>query len=678
MARRPLAYIDRWSFDPGEHVTVRASGHGRCSASLIRLRGLEGTGLPTGYRADPPLFAKALDLFEQPIVRGSWAQTEAGPRVDSDENWCWSLVVRPTLVDAGILLDWGNGAVRLAVADNRIEASLAGDTASLPIISDSWSRIELSFERGSGRLRIVPLSHDAWHRRPESQAFAAHAVPIDGRLVIGRGFNGKIEAPTLTIDGSVEAAWSFADDIPRQSVPGSGPRASRLQLVGAPRRAVTASAWDGTAHDWTVKPSHYGAIHVHDDDLDDCGWQASEEIQLPPDAPSGVYAIRLDDGTSVHHVPLFLRPQRSPPVVFLASTFSYLAYGNSLWASPSAAEIAADFPEETAAMQSCGLSTYSRHRDGSGIGLVSLRRPLLNASPGFLGEAIGGQALINDDLRILAWLDRTEPRYAVITDHDLHERGAHAFVGTRVVVTGVHPEYHSRESLNALDDFANAGGRILYLGGNGFYWRIAPLPEAPHVIELRRAENGIRIWAEPPGEYVHQADGLRGGTWRQLGRPPNRLVGVGFSAQGDMTPTRPYVRTAAADDPRAAFLFEGVTSHVIGEEGPTGAAGGYELDRADVRLDTPPHALVVARTAPFESGLAPVNEERLTHTLIDADDPLRADLTFFEGPNGGAVLATGSILFAGCLDEEQGAGRLAANALHRFTDPAPFVLPEPL
>ena len=94
-----------------------------------------------------------------------------------------------------------------------------------------------------------------------------------------------------------------------------------------------------------------------------------------------------------------------------------------------------------------------------------------------------------------------------------------------------------------------------------------------------------------------------------------------------------------------------------------------------MKRSTPSHAPVVARSTPFGPLTAPVNEERLTHELVDAVDPLRADMTFFEGPNGGAVFSTGSLLFAGALREAEGAGRVATNALRRFVDPAPFVPP---
>ena len=35
----------------------------------------------------------------------------------------------------------------------------------------------------------------------------------------------------------------------------------------------------------------------------------------------------------------------------------------------------------------------------------------------------------------------------------------------------------------------------MYLGGNGFYWRVAAHQDLPGVLEVRRAEGGIRTWA---------------------------------------------------------------------------------------------------------------------------------------------------------------------------------------
>jgi N,N-dimethylformamidase len=523
----------------------------------------------------------------------------------------------------------------------------------------------------------VPIGAGAAYRPAFNFSAQGTSAPVKGPLRFGQGYSGKISGPAFTLDGALAAHWDFSVAMTTQTVPGMGPQGRALALVNAPKRAVTGPAWTGEAHDWRQAPTHYDAIHFHDDDIADCAWPSVHDIALPEDLSSGVYAFALThaSGGPTHRIPLFVRPRTTPQIVFLASTLSYLAYANSLWASPSAPALEAAYPDVVGRMRGFGLSTYSRHRDGSGIGLVSTHRPTLNLTPGFLGEAAGGQSLLNDDLRILAWLEWIGEPYGVLTDHDLHREGVKALKGCAVLVTGAHPEYQSRETLDAIEAFQGRGGRLLYLGGNGFYWRVSMLPDAPHVMEVRRAESGIRMWAEPPGEYHHQSDGGLGGLWRRLGRPPNRLVGVGYSAQGDEAPTQPYRRMPAGEDPRTSFLFEGVDSAVFGRSSGIAAAAGYELDRADPSLGTPAHALVVARSEPFSDGLYPVNEERLTHTVIDAADPLRADLTFFETPSGGATLSVGSVFFPLALEEEDGAGRLARNALQRFLDPTPFAMP---
>lgn len=670
---RPALYLDEWTVDAGSRILVRASGDGAATARLVRLRGLVGAGVPTGYREEPIGAATALTLQPRDVPSGSYAYAETGPSCPDGRGWCWTLRVFPTLVDRGDVLEWGTAGARLSVADGALHGRFGSAAVAVPLDHDAWSEVRLSWAPATGLDIVVePVGPGTWLRAARRARGEGGGGGVAGPIAFGRGFSGKIESPTLAMEGAVVAHWNFAGAMTTQTVPGTG--AAALALVNAPRRGVTGSRWDGTAHDWTTRPSHYEAIHFHDDDLADCLWPADAVLRLPEEAPSGIFAVRLESEDGVRHTPVFVRPRRKAEIAFLASTFSYLAYGNSIWDSRVGTPWEAKHKVEADAARRFGRSAYCRHRDGSGIGLVSSRRPILSFTPGFVGEAIGGQVLLNDDLRIVAWLDRVGQPYDVVTDHDLHGRGPGVLDGYRVLVTGAHPEYHSRQTLAAIEQFTDRGGRLMYLGGNGFYWRVTTLPDAPHVLEVRRAEGGIRTWAEPPGEYVHQSDGALGGLWRRLGRPPNRLVGIGYSAQGSEDDACGYLRTEAAADARARFLFEGVTAPVIGAQGPTGGAVGYELDRADPALGTPPHTLVVARSQPVE-GYGPVNEERLTDRLLTAHDPLRADMTFFEGPNGGAVFAVGSVLFAGSLDEADGAARIATNCLTRFADAQPFAPP---
>ena len=43
----------------------------------------------------------------------------------------------------------------------------------------------------------------------------------------------------------------------------------------------------------TISPEEYGAIHFHDDDIDDARWDVDFTLKIPDNLKSGVYAARL-------------------------------------------------------------------------------------------------------------------------------------------------------------------------------------------------------------------------------------------------------------------------------------------------------------------------------------------------------------------------------------------------
>ena len=120
-----------------------------------------------------------------------------------------------------------------------------------------------------------------------------------------------------------------------------------------------------------------------------------------------------------------------------------------------------------------------------------------------------------------------------------------------------------------------------------------------------------------------------------------------------------------------------MTGDVIGNFGLSGGgAAGFELDRADHRLGTPPNAIVVASSEGHDlSRFKLVHEDWLTDVLTWTGEPLekliRADMTYFETPNGGAVFSVGSITFCGSLphdDFKNDISRIVDNVLRRFRD----------
>jgi N,N-dimethylformamidase len=482
----------------------------------------------------------------------------------------------------------------------------------------------------------------------------------------------------------VLAAWDFSQEIPGVRILDRSAHRRHGALHNLPTRAIPGHNWTGEVHDWKQAPEQYGAIHFHDDDLYDAGWEQSFAFTVPKDARSGLYAARIHNERDESFAVFVVRPRKgtaNAPVAFLASTATYTAYVNIQWSMLNqAAEMRMggatilDADDVTIYERAeLGLSAYDLHGDGSPVYYATRLRPCLNWAPKT------GLWSFNADTHITDWLEAKGHAYDVVTDDDLHAEGVDLLAPYRCVITGAHPEYWSTPMWQAMTAYLRAGGRLLYLGGNGFYWRIAFHRELPGVIEVRRAETGARYWAAEPGAYHHGFTGEFGGLWRRVGTPPNRLVGVGTVVTG-FDRSSYYRTTEQGRDPRAAFIFEGIgADEKIGYFGILGGgAAGFELDAADAALGTPPHALVVARSEAHSYFYLLVPEETVFHhPAINGleNDSVRAEMVFFETTNGGAVFSTGSITWAGSLAHDgydNNVSRITDNVVRRFSDATPF------
>ena len=480
-----------------------------------------------------------------------------------------------------------------------------------------------------------------------------------------------------------EAQWDFASDIGTDKISDSGGHALHGSTRQLPTRAVPGVSWNGQVHDWRQDRSHYGAIHFHEDDLADAGWTPSCELVVTEALASGVYALRVRTASSEDYMPFFVLPAEDAtpaPVAYLAPTVTYRAYANirltattdHIFGNDSPAEM----PNERFLREhpECGPGTYAHHHDGSGVIFSSHLRPVLNLKPkcGLWG--------FTADTNVTAWLEQTGVTFDVLTDDALHSRGLDLLGRYRVIVTGTHPEYWTTPMLDALESYLAGGGRLLYLGGNGFYWRAAFHPTYPASVEVRRAEDGTRYWISEPGEYVHEATGELGGLWRRLGRPPNLLTGIGFAAQG-FGDSGYYRRNPGWDDPRVSFAVEGIEGPgCFGDHGTVGGgAAGQEIDRYDAKLGSPSHAIVMASSDGLGEDMLRTKEEFVATGVPDRGSEVRSDVVFFEGPEGGAVFSAGSIAWAASLatnEYDNDVARLTTNVLRRFVDPEPFPIEE--
>jgi N,N-dimethylformamidase len=723
-----VGYADQWSVRPEDTIAVMVSCEGASyRAEVVQLICGDDSPKGPGYK-ERPVEHPANGAYpgrRQRINAGSYVLVPANPLLESVASFTLQALIWPTTPGRGaqtLLGRWEperqagyaliideEGALALWVGDgDRHEVFSTG----APLDARAWYRISAGYDAETRAVRVLqqPLRERARDQSTATIETAARVVPRAptrtpfliaahvageqaGRLVTGGHYNGKIEAPRLTRradGGELVAAWDFAREIPGDDIVDVSGNGLDGVAVNLPARAMTGHLWNGEVHRWTEKPEHYAAIHFHDDDLYDAGWEPDFAVSIPRDMRSGVYAVKLscgdprEDGGHEAFVPFFVLPPKgkaTAPVAFLASTATYMAYANSHhgWDDP-LAEITygslLDFgPTELFlnARREFGVSTYDVHTDGSGSCYSSRLRPILNTRPKHRLWNFGA------DLHVIDWLEATGQAYDVITDEELNRAGAAALRPYRAVLTGTHPEYHSRRMIQGIEDYLQGGGRLLYLGGNGFYWRIAFHPEKPGVIEVRRAENGTRTWIADAGEYYLSCTGEMSGLWRASGWSSHRLVGVSFGSEG-FDVSSYYRRRPGSFDPRVAFIFEGIgADEKIGDFGAVGGgAAGLELDIVDPRLGTPPHALVLASSENHSNVYLMTPEEIIsTYPGLDGiEDPrVRADMVFFETPNGGAVFSTGSIAWAGSLGHngyDNNVARITGNVLRRFIDPTPL------
>ncbi|MET0418034.1 MAG: N,N-dimethylformamidase beta subunit family domain-containing protein [Actinoplanes sp.] len=698
-----IGYTDRLSYLPGETVHARFSTTADSfTARLVRL--VNGDPHPLGPGVDIRAVASPLDGRTwpgrvQPIRAGSCVEIAESPLDGHDLRLAFG--ARPTLLPCPheqTLVALTAGVALSLTADGRWR--MGTDESAVPAEAHRWYRITLTVGADGAHAVISSPQLDDVHLRADAarldRAGLTFAARPDGDWFTDF-FNGRIDSPVL--DGLAE--WDFGPTRTPRQVGNRLGDSFAGRSHNFPLRACLGHSGAADDADPRLRPDAYNTIHFHDDDLDDARWQDDLTLTLPAELPSGVYgvAVTAADGTE-DTLPLIVAPHEpSAPLLLVLPTFSYLAYScEHVMADPGSRGYlegvgVTNVPEfggnkHDRYLLGEGLrSLYDVHTDLSGVCFASTRKPLPNVRHDHRWAAVAGGDTsahqFSADLHIVSWLTRQGYEFDVVSDEEVHRGGAELLARYRVVMTGSHPEYPTTTMMRAYGSYLDGGGRLMYMGGNGFYWVTSIDPEEGHTIEIRRTA-GIRAWQPEPGEWHHLTTGELGGLWRTRGLPPQRLLGVGMASQGfDLN--RPYDVRVAVDDPRWSFVFEGadLPGGQLGAFGSmvNGAgAAGVEIDRADTALGTSHDAVILATATGFSRsyGLDPI-EIALPDGCYDGptSDKVRADLVLEPKPNQGAVFSVSSIAWSGSLlvdDGKNDVSRVTRNVLQTFLtqDRLPF------
>ncbi len=729
-----VGYADQNSVAPGDRIRFMVSTNtADYEAQIVRL--IHGDNNPAG----PGYKEEEIDTSvsgrypgrTQVIHNGSYVRIDDSAKLNLNGSVtlaAWILPTTPTVGRVqGLLGSWSaeQGGYGLVLDTDGSLGFRAGSgpvvSTGVPLHRRQWYFVAASYDAGAGTVRLSHQMRDPWPLDDASAAVDRDVAGGTGNggapFILGAGalatdargkvhgadlYNGKIDSPRVfsqalggdalisvkdggAANDSLVAAWDFSIGINTHRVTDTSGNGLNGETIQTPARAVTGYNWDGSELNHVYAPQQYGAIHFHDTDLEDAGWDVDFELTIPDGLKSGVYAARLRSEGQEDYIPFTVRRPRSgagsgAKIAFQLPTLTYLAYANDqlLFNSDIVEGIATNVTPDPSdyflkVHPEMGLSMYDSHSDGSGVMYSTRLRPIVSTRPKYRQWLVQAPRHFSADLYLIDWLEAKGLEYDVFTDDDVHHDGVDLYSHYKVVITGSHPEYWTTPMRDALDAYQEQGGSFMYLGGNGLYWVTAIDPERPYLGELRRGDGGIRTWESWPGELYNSTTGELGGLWRYRGRAPNVSTGIGFATQG-FDKASHWVRQPGSFDPRAAWIFEGVgADELIGNFGLVmGGVVGDELDRVDFDLGSPPHTLVLATSEGLHSDayLLVVEDIPLTIPNIGGSNNklVRSDMTYLEGPNGGHIFSVGSIANMGSLSHnnyQNNYSRIIENVIRR-------------
>ncbi|MCU1488607.1 MAG: subunit beta of N,N-dimethylformamidase [Acidimicrobiaceae bacterium] len=730
-------YSDRLGAKPGETVRFMVStSEERYAARVVRLIHGDERRPDKGFTEEhvtSDLDGSHPGRLQRCETGSHLSANEVGSafRLRSATLQCW---IAPTTPQHGrrqaVICRWcsaeDQGYGLFIDSDGHLVVEAASASESLVVRSrvrlerNTWyfAAATLDSESGSYGVHVRSLSPwdkeglvtDAQRFRPDfnpNQLDVPFRVGAAGSCVheartIADSFNGKIDSPTVysramtdeevevlsrdegpPVDAGLYAQWRFDERQQSVSVPDGGPNGFHGLLVNMPTRAVTGRRWSGHEGDFRRVPEQYTAIHFHEDDLEDAAWSVDLEWVVPAGQGSGVYALKTEVPGLIDYLPFVVEPAEDGDphdVLVLMPTMTYVAYANERVGDSMQPNVPSDWPPEYDPLDryverhpEFGKSLYDVHVDLSGVTYSSSLRPIPNLRPQYRVRILHAPRHLSGDLYLTDWLEEKGVGFDTTTDLDLHNRGLALLRKYRVLITGGHPEYWTTPMLDALEEWVEGGGRVMYLGGNGFYWVTSVHPERSNVVEVRRGIAGSRPWNSEPGELHHSTTGEPGGLWRYRGRPPNRLLGIGFAAEGADGRSVGYRRTAASYADELSWVFEGVEEDLIGDYGLImGGAVGDEVDRIDYELGSPHETVVLASSGPLSDYYGVAQEDRIRFRGAREVGEARADMTLLTSASGGAVFSVGSISWNGSLAHNgyrNGVDRVTWNVLSRFLAP---------
>lgn len=380
-----------------------------------------------------------------------------------------------------------------------------------------------------------------------------------------------------------------------------------------------------------------------------CKWTKPVLIPIQSNTASGYYFLRLEYKNQIYWSSLVIRPKSGSTnkILLLANTNKWNAYNT--WAGLDGSISLYVF--NTTVFYQSNRNPALEGTNGTArtapivANFVHTERPNTTASSyinTYFTSDIKTRLFFNDhiygEMFLPNFLDELGLVFDVLTDQDMEQFDIHKFK-YKIFMMHVHPEYWSIKQLRVLNQITKAKVGIIYLAGNGIYWKCTWIDNQMEVRKDRK---------------LH-LDGTKGAQFKELKfndiSNGEEIIKIYYSKMYNMN-TNPPVPYKLTNFP--TWLLQGLDQNL-------------DISRGYIGFRNLNSRAVVSGTSGWEVDNVQIMSNS-KYIIGSSNDKLGQIIWKDIDSFGGAVFAAGSIIYTGSLFVDSAIAKMTTNLMNKMLE----------